>query len=161
TRDQRHQQGPPRRNGRADVHAAGVPRFAPALLPRDVAGAAARMLFVWRGHSVSESRKHRRRTRRRGRASIRNSTTNPDTIRRAEQMAQACRLRSRGFSYRQIARAMKIGVMTAHDLVMDAISAVVQERPQERIEMERALQLDRLDALQPAIYRRAVRGDPA
>jgi hypothetical protein len=109
---------------------------------------------------VSETRKHRRRTRRRGRASIRNSTTSPDTIRRAEQMAWACRLRSRGFSYRQIARAMKVGVMTAHDLVMDAISAVVQEMPPERIEMERALQLDRLDALQPAIYRRAVRGDP-
>jgi len=49
--------------------------------------------------------------------------------------------------------------MTAHDLVMDAI-ATVQRDPKE-LELERRLQLDRLDALQPVFYRRAVSGDPA
>ncbi len=49
-------------------------------------------------------------------------------------------LRARGLSYRTIARVMRIGVMTAYDLVMDGIAASV---PPELVEMERTLELDR------------------
>ncbi len=105
--------------------------------------------------AVSKNRKQATR-RRRGWASVKNSTTSPAAIERAFRIAEACRLRARGLSYERIGRVMGLGTMTVHAMILDAIRASV---PPEVVEMERALELDRLDLLQTAIFQKAATGD--
>jgi hypothetical protein len=94
--------------------------------------------------------------RKRGWASVRNCTTSPAAIERAYRAAEACRLRARGLSYPAISCAMGIPIMTVYDMVRGAVASCV--RP-ERAEAERALELQRLDALQAAVFNRAAHGD--
>ena len=91
--------------------------------------------------------------RRKGWANVHNSTTSPAAIRRAERQAEALRLRGRNLSYPTIARAMGIGVMTAYDLIADALAAL------EPTEEEVALELLRLDAMVAAIFPAAAAGN--
>lgn len=65
----------------------------------------------------------------------------------AERDAEAARLRSRGLSYRAIAKQLAIDVHTAHDAVSRALRAIVEEPATE----VRTLELQRLDAMYDAV----------
>jgi len=95
------------------------------------------------------------RRRRRGWASVRNSTTSPAAVERAFRMREACELRSRGLSYEGIGQVMGLAPMTVWQMIQDAIASAV---PPERIELERRLELSRLDTLQASIYFKAATG---
>jgi hypothetical protein len=63
------------------------------------------------------------------------------TLTGAERRAEAARLRSRGYTYRQIATALNTDVRNAYDYVREAMQAVVREAAEDAI----AFELDRLD----------------
>lgn len=65
------------------------------------------------------------------------------SVETAERDAEACRLRSRGLSYRKIAAELGTDVATAHEAVQRALRAVVQEAAED----VRAIELDRLDRM--------------
>jgi len=67
----------------------------------------------------------------------------------------ALRLRSEGLSYREIAERLGVDTSTAYRRVQRALSAV----PAEDVETHRALELDRLDALQRAVWDKAIDGN--
>jgi hypothetical protein len=93
--------------------------------------------------------------RRKGWATVNNSRTSPAAIARAERMVEAVRLRGQNYSYPQISRAMGIGVMTAYDLVDDAIAASAPPPSEEEVKLE----LLRLDAMSAAIFPAARQGN--
>jgi hypothetical protein len=68
------------------------------------------------------------------------------TVETAERDAKAARMRSRGMSYRDIARALEIDVKTAHTAVKHAMQDVVREAAEDAVQFE----LDRLDEMHRA-----------
>lgn len=68
---------------------------------------------------------------------------------------EAFRLRSQGLSYREIGFRLGIDTSTAYRRCQRALAAV----PAEDVQEHRALELDRLDALQYAIWEKAVNGN--
>jgi predicted transcriptional regulator len=68
---------------------------------------------------------------------------------------EALRLRSQGLSYREIADELGVDTSTAYRRTQRALSAV----PVEDVESYRLLELDRLDALQRAIWDKAIDGN--
>jgi hypothetical protein len=71
------------------------------------------------------------------------------TAQQAERDAEACRLRSRGMSYRAVATAMGIDVATAHAMVQRALADTVREAGEAVVTME----LAKLDDYQAAVMR--------
>src|SRR5206468_2267078 len=69
-------------------------------------------------------------------------------------------LRSNGFTYRQIARAQKVQVATAHDRVQRAIRRERELAP-ETPEEVRELELIKLDRMERALMPAAATGDPS
>jgi|APCry1669191860_1035381.scaffolds.fasta_scaffold05821_2 orotate phosphoribosyltransferase-like protein len=78
------------------------------------------------------------------------------TMDSAEADADALRLRSRGLTYRQIADALDVDTSTAWRRCQRALAAV----PLDAVEEHRALELMRLDALQEALWDKAMDGSP-
>lgn len=68
------------------------------------------------------------------------------TVETAERDAKAARMRSRGMSYRDIARALHIDVRTAHTAVKNAMQEIIREDAEAAIQFE----LDRLDEMHQA-----------
>lgn len=68
---------------------------------------------------------------------------------------EALRLRSQGLSYREIAGRLGVDTSTAYRRTQRALAAV----PVEDVETHRALELDRLDALQRAVWDKALDGN--
>lgn len=78
------------------------------------------------------------------------------SLKTAKTDAEACRLRSSGLTYHQIAQELgHSGPGKAHDAVKRALHAVVEE-PATHL---RTLELMRLDLLQLAIWPKAIAGD--
>lgn len=73
----------------------------------------------------------------------------------AQLEAEAVRLRSAGLTYRQIAERMGCDPSTAHRRCNRALAA----QPAEAVSEYRALELERLDALQAALWPAAIGGD--
>lgn len=68
---------------------------------------------------------------------------------------EALRLRSQGLTYREIAARLNVDHSTAYRRVQRALDAV----PLEDVTSYRTLEAERLDALQVAIWDRAIEGD--
>ena len=88
----------------------------------------------------------------------RNNTTSPAKIAAAARRREAVALRMTGQTYAEIAAAFGVSRQQAHRLVTAEIAHMAAEA-QEVTDGLRALELDRLDAAQVAIWDMAMRGD--
>ena len=106
---------------------------------------------------MAETVKLKKRSRRlKGRkATTRNCSTSPRQIALIKRRAQAVDLRTRGFSFRQIAEQLKISTSQAGDDVMKALDEIILEPTEKFIK----LMLKMLDEAQTAIYNKVKAGD--
>ncbi|MCL2449235.1 MAG: helix-turn-helix domain-containing protein [Polyangiaceae bacterium] len=86
------------------------------------------------------------------------NSANRDSAKAAiqERRAQALELRKRGYSYRDVAKALGVSVQVAHAYVKDAIAAI----PVEAAEIVRAMELERCDRLWNSLQTKIKDGDP-
>jgi hypothetical protein len=77
------------------------------------------------------------------------------TAENAEADTEALRLRSLGHTYREIADRLGINTSTAYRRVQNALGAI----PADEVDSLRKLESERLDALQVAIWDKAINGD--
>lgn len=85
--------------------------------------------------------------------------TAPDTLYAVERRQLAVVLRRSGLTYPRIAERMQCTPQNAHKLVKAAL-ADARSRLAEDTDMLRALECERLDALQHALWERAAQGQP-
>lgn len=81
-----------------------------------------------------------------------------EMITAAEVEAQAVALRKQGFSFRQIASRMGMSVDGVHSAVVRSLRKLNEQTRLETAEL-RALEGEKLDTLQAAIWKRAIEGD--
>ena len=87
-----------------------------------------------------------------------NSPTAPRRTETAERKRQAVALRIAGATFEQIGERLGISKQAAHGLVVKALEAT-NKQTAETAEQLRAIELQRLDALQAALWADAMRGD--
>lgn len=103
----------------------------------------------------------RRKPPRKTAKSIANSHTSPAVVSLTLKQAQALDLRLQGCGYKEIAERMDTVLSAAFKYVDDALS-VLKDVVSEKAEALRSMELQRLDRMQAAVYRRAVnQGNPA
>lgn len=88
----------------------------------------------------------------------RRNATSPAKITAAERRQQATALRLKGYTYAEIGAQMNIGRAQACKLVTAEMARTAAEA-QGTTDALRALELDRLDAAQVAIWARAMNGE--
>lgn len=88
-------------------------------------------------------------------AAPRNVKTKPADIARAHRKAEALEYRLQGLSIREIAKRMKVGRSTVHEWIVDEIDSITRE-PAEHVHK---MELDRLDSLMVALWKKAKDGD--
>lgn len=88
----------------------------------------------------------------------RTNTTAPAKIAAAARRREAVELRLHGLTFELIGRALGVSRQHAHRLVADEIAATNAEA-RETAEELRALESERLDALQVAIWPRVMKGE--
>ena len=86
------------------------------------------------------------------------STTSARRTETAERKRQAVALRIAGATFEQIGERLGISKQAAHGLVVKALEAT-NKQTAETAEQLRAIELQRLDALQAALWADAMRGD--
>lgn len=84
--------------------------------------------------------------------------TSADRFTATERRAQAVELRMEGKTFDRIGAELGVSRQRAYQLVHGALGKL-QRETQDRVEEALALELERLDALQLAIYERATGGD--
>ena len=82
----------------------------------------------------------------------------PDSVSSAENEVKALELRSAGVTYRDIAKRLGISVAAAHKIVSRGMGRLIA-KCEEKAEMVRTMELDRLDKLQVSLWPSAVKGD--
>lgn len=82
----------------------------------------------------------------------------PDRVASADNEVKALDLRSAGKTYRDIAQILGISVSAAHNLVSRGMDRLIA-KCEEKAEMVRSMELDRLDKLQSAVWDAATTGD--
>jgi hypothetical protein len=95
----------------------------------------------------------RRKPRKSGRATVKNSNTSAKAQNRLENIALVLELRRSGYTFEQIGKQIGVHLTTARDMWLDGIDAVVHEPAEKLLAME----LDRLDEMQASIYAKAAR----
>jgi hypothetical protein len=98
----------------------------------------------------------RRRPRKSGRATVKNSNTSAKAQKRLENIALVLELRRSGYTF-EIGKQIGVHLTTARDMWLDGADAVVREPAEKLLAME----LDRLDEMQASIYTKAARGNQA
>jgi DNA-binding CsgD family transcriptional regulator len=84
------------------------------------------------------------------------SYTAPEAIKLRQRRSAALDYRLQGHSYHRIAKAMNCHPSTVHDYVVRAMKDII---PREKAEAVLEMELERLNAMQAAIYSSAVAGD--
>jgi DNA-binding CsgD family transcriptional regulator len=88
------------------------------------------------------------------------SRTRPVKIRASARRAQAVKLRLAGLTFREIGQELGIARQSAHQLVRGALDELAAETREDGRRL-RALELERLAALQRALWPAAMSGDVA
>ncbi|MCS5478727.1 hypothetical protein NYP18_03565 [Corynebacterium sp. YIM 101645] len=81
--------------------------------------------------------------------------TDPEAIARAHRRARAVGLRTEGLTIREIAEALDVSVGTA----WADLDTALRDVPAEDVDTLRLVELERLDALQRAVWEAALSGD--
>lgn len=82
----------------------------------------------------------------------------PKSLERLERTERAVELRRRGFTYREIARELRVTLKAAHKLVTDAFKAT-QRHAREATEELKQLQDERLESMYRSLAARIEKGD--
>jgi hypothetical protein len=93
--------------------------------------------------------------RKRNRQTTKNSHTSPLEIERLNKIAEALRLRQKGYSFADMAAYFDVNVSTAHDWVRKGMAGIIEEPARAVLQME----LSRLDIMQSGVYEHAAGGD--
>jgi hypothetical protein len=104
-----------------------------------------------------QQRALRRKPRKSGRATVKNSNTSAKAQKRLENIALVLELRRGGYAFEQIGKQIGVHLTTARDMWLDGMDAVVHEPAEKLLPIE----LDRLDEMQASIYAKAAKGDQA